>query len=118
MPKAPSERNQKNQTQPNKGGGRGGARQGAGRKPGAVTPHKKSLIEAAQGYGEKALQALVAVLDDPAAPHSSIVSAANAILDRGYGKPVAPVEHDATNEFAEALKAISRAGSAAPIKGQ
>lgn len=36
---------------------------------------------------DDALAVLVEVMADPAAPHAARVAAANAILDRGYGKP-------------------------------
>lgn len=68
-------------------GKHGGARKGAGRKPGAVSRAKKDLAEAAKAHAEDALAVLVEIAKDSEAPHSARVSAANAIIDRGYGKP-------------------------------
>lgn len=67
--------------------GHGGARRGAGRKPGAVAKAKLDIAERAKTHGESALMALVDVMKDSDAPHSARVSAANSILDRGFGKP-------------------------------
>ncbi len=47
----------------------------------------------AREHAESALAILVRVAEDDEAPHSSRVTAATAILDRGYGKPVASIEH-------------------------
>ena len=74
----------------------GGKRPGAGRKPGskdkATIAQKATLEELARSHTETALNVLVQVAQasesDPAR-----VSAANAILDRGYGKPTQGMEH-------------------------
>lgn len=66
---------------------RGGARPGAGRKPGKVSRAKRDIAEKARQHADAALQTLVDVAQDVEAPHSARVSAASAILDRGYGKP-------------------------------
>jgi len=66
---------------------RGGKRLGAGRKPGKVSAAKRELSEMAKEHAQGALETLVAVHQDKEAPHAARVSAANAILDRAYGKP-------------------------------
>ena len=70
--------------------GHGGKRPGAGRKPGgtqrATAEQLQSLAELARAHTGAAIGALVAVAtasDSDAAR----VSAASALLDRGYGKP-------------------------------
>lgn len=65
----------------------GGARKGAGRKPGKVSQAKRDIAEMAREYGEQALQTLVDVATDNTAPQSARVSASNSLLDRAYGKP-------------------------------
>lgn len=70
----------------------GGARKGAGRKPGKVSQAKRTIAEMAKEHGELALQVLVNVAQDFEAPHAARVSAANALLDRGYGKPMQAVQ--------------------------
>lgn len=70
----------------------GGKRPGAGRKPGAVSRAKRELADMAKDYAELALQTLVDVAGSPKASESARVSAAVAILDRGYGKPFQAVQ--------------------------
>lgn len=75
----------------------------AGRKPGGPktggrkkgTPNKvtASIRDAARAHTADALGTLVAVMGDIQAPAAARVSAANAILDRGYGKPMQALEH-------------------------
>lgn len=75
---------------------RGGPRQGAGRPKGRVsraTPSQKAtLSELARAHTSVALQVLVDVAKKGES-ESARVAAANAILDRGYGKPRQAVEH-------------------------
>lgn len=67
--------------------GHGGRRAGAGRKPGKVSQAKRDLAEAAKEHADAALQVLVDVAGDETASPSARISAAVAILDRGYGRP-------------------------------
>jgi hypothetical protein len=69
----------------------GGKRTGAGRKPGAVSKVKRALSEMAREYGDEALQTLVSLMKGGESDQVRL-SAANAILDRGYGKPPASLE--------------------------
>jgi hypothetical protein len=41
----------------------------------------------AREHTEKALKTLERVMVEPSAPHAARVSAANSLLDRGWGKP-------------------------------
>lgn len=70
----------------------GGKRPGAGRKPGAVSKAKRELAAMAKEHAEEALSVLVHIMrcDESGAVR---VSAANAILDRGYGKPMQAMQH-------------------------
>lgn len=65
---------------------RGGSRPGSGRPKGAINKATACIKEAAQQYTEQALAVLVEVMTtgDSAAAR---VAAANAVLDRGHGKP-------------------------------
>lgn len=56
-----------------------------------------------------AMRGLVKVLKNPKSPPAAIVAAANAILDRAWGKPAQPVDVNASNEFLAALRALGRA---------
>lgn len=72
----------------------------------------RSVAEIAREHTGKAFEALLAVIDDKAAPHASIVSAANAILDRGWGRPKQDVGLDVAEDLIEVLaKARARAAS-------
>lgn len=65
----------------------GGYRPGSGRKPGETTAAKRDLMAMAMDLGEDALAALKEIANDRSAPPAARVSAATAILDRGFGKP-------------------------------
>jgi hypothetical protein len=71
----------------------GGKREGAGRKPGMVSKAKQDLVEMAKGYAGDALMVLVNVMSNDAEPASARISAATALLDRGYGKPTQAIAH-------------------------
>ncbi|WP_288950455.1 hypothetical protein [uncultured Paracoccus sp.] len=87
----------------------GGKRPGAGRPAGAqdkaTRQRKATITELAQSYGEDALRTLAEVMRDSEAPHSARVAASNALLDRGYGKPMQAVDHTSSD------------GSMAPVAG-
>lgn len=51
----------------------------------------KHVRELARQYTKEAVQALVDVLQDPAGSGGAKVSAANALLDRGWGKAEQPI---------------------------
>lgn len=72
--------------------GHGGRRPGAGRKQGFVSQAKRDIAERAKEYGDAALNVLVKIAKDDQQPAAARVGAANAILDRGYGKPMQAVE--------------------------
>ena len=65
----------------------GGKRTGAGRKPGATSLAKRDLAAMAKEHVETALAVLVEIAtagqSEPAR-----VTAANALLDRAYGRPI------------------------------
>ena len=72
---------------------RGGKREGAGRRAGPVPKAKRDLADMAKGYAEDALMVLVNVMRNDAEPANARISAATALLDRGYGKPTQAVAH-------------------------
>lgn len=67
-------------------GSKPGERRG-GRAKGTPNRATASIKDAAREYTEKALATFVACIDADDAPWPAKVSAASAILDRGYGKP-------------------------------
>lgn len=76
---------------------RGGARPGAGRPKGAkdrLTREAGATIsEMARAYTDVAIAALARIAEHGES-ESAQVAAANALLDRGYGKASQPVEHN------------------------
>lgn len=60
--------------------------------PGGRPKIAHDLKELARIHTHEALDTLLGVMRDKKAPHSSRVTAANAVLDRGYGKPIVSVE--------------------------
>lgn len=80
------------ESKPIKGNQRGGRRQGAGRPKGRKDAKTIEIEAAAKKYGGDALKALADVAQH-SANDSARVSAAVALLDRGYGKSKQAVEH-------------------------
>ena len=74
----------------------GGSRPGAGRKKGEVGQAKRQLADMAKDHAEQALQVLVNIALSGES-EAARVSAANAILDRGYGKPMQGVDHTSSD---------------------
>src|SRR5262249_1401888 len=70
---------------------------GANIMPGVFRP----LALRARDHTGKALHTLVNTLDDPSATAAAKVSAAIAVLDRGWGKPTERHEHVSLNAVAE-----------------
>jgi hypothetical protein len=65
----------------------GGKRLGAGRKPGATSLAKRDLASMAKEHAETALKVLAEIAMSGQS-EAARVSAANALLDRAYGKPI------------------------------
>lgn len=80
----------------NQTSGRGGRRPGAGRPKGAKDKSTReagaTIAELARSHAETAIAVLVQVAR-ASESDAARVSAANAVLDRGYGKPPQAVEH-------------------------
>ncbi|WP_293921820.1 hypothetical protein [Sphingobium sp. UBA5915] len=58
----------------------------AGRSP-TVMPDGRTLTDVAREHTLEAVNCLVAMVADEKAPHAAKVSAATALLDRGWGRP-------------------------------
>ena len=50
-------------------------------------PSDHALRDAARGQTEQAIKTLVTIMNNPKSPAASRITAASALLDRGYGKP-------------------------------
>jgi len=62
--------------------------------PGGRPKAPARVVELARAQTESAIFTLVEVMQNKKAPPSSRVAAAQALLDRGWGKPVQPVDGD------------------------
>ena len=92
--------------------GKGGVRPGSGRPKGSPNKATASIRDAAQAYTEDALRTLVEVMNDKEQPGPARVGAANAILDRGYGKPKQEVDGNLTGEMMlQILTGVPRANA-------
>jgi hypothetical protein len=85
---------------------RGGWRLGAGRPPGAINKIGVDVRAAAREHTVDAVETLAAIMNDEGAPSAARVSAASAILDRGWGKPTQQLEHGVSDPLAELLDAV------------
>lgn len=65
-------------------------------RPKHLMPDGRTVAEAARDFGPKALESLVRICEDAQAPASAVVSAATALLDRGFGKATQPLSGDDT----------------------
>lgn len=89
----------------------------AGRKRGVPNKATAEIKLAAQEYGIEALETLAKVMRNTKADPRARVAAANALLDRGYGKPAQtiqgdpenPLQHDVTglDEFTRRIKEMA-----------
>lgn len=89
-----------------------------GGRPKAVLPDGRTLAELARDHTETAIETLISVMTNVEQPAAARVTAANSILDRGWGKAPQPIVGDdeadpikldvtgLTNEQLAALEAI------------
>ena len=62
-------------------------KKGQSGNPGGRPKVVAEVKELARAHTGKAIETLVSIMDNPKAAPAARVSAANALLDRGYGKP-------------------------------
>lgn len=74
-----------------------------GGRPKTVLADGRTLAELARDHTEAAVNTLVEVMADGEAPHAARVSAASAVLDRGWGKPKQDVGIDASEDLVEVI---------------
>ena len=63
-----------------------------GRKAGTPNRATGAVRAFAQEYTEAAVLVLAAILEDKTAPHMARIRAAEALLDRGHGRPTQQIE--------------------------
>jgi hypothetical protein len=88
----------------------GGMREGSGRPVGAVNKAtsglKLNLSELAREYTNDALDVLVGVMQSSQSD-SARIAAANAILDRGYGRPTTAQVDNSTGHVITAFEVVA-----------
>ena len=62
----------------------------------------------ARSHTESAVNVLAGVMNETTAPHAARVSAASALLDRGWGKPTQPIAGDDDADPLRIIQAIER----------
>lgn len=87
--------------EPKIGKNRGNA--GKGRPRGALNKATADIKALAQEHGPRAILALAEMMADEEQPGKTRVSAANALLDRGYGK--AAITANVSGDLSEDLRA-------------
>ena len=85
--------------------------------PGGRPKETAEVRELARLHSESAINTLVAIKDDPGAPHAARVSAATAILDRGHGKPVQAVKGEVSFNITVSTGLPSIEGEAVKVAG-
>jgi hypothetical protein len=98
------------------GNNSGGARPGAGRKPGSLSRPSKEVFElraAAASYGWQALR-IIAEIATKSKSDANRLAACKELLDRGFGKTVQPYTHSGNIRFTheQALAEIERRANA------
>lgn len=88
---------------------RGGARPGAGRPKGALNTATKDIRALAQDYGAQAIATLVELMLE-GENQTVRKSAADSILDRGFGRPGQHIEVDADVKSDVMVTAINLIG--------
>ena len=74
-------------------------KKGVSGNPGGRPKAERSLQALAKEHTLDALQTLIEIAKNPAESGAARVSAASALLDRGYGKPRQHIEHSDANIF-------------------
>jgi hypothetical protein len=72
--------------------------------PNAGRPVGVTVTTLARTFTERAINLLGAVMEDPRAPHASRVTAAQALLDRAWGKSPISIDLNARANFADFLR--------------
>ena len=77
-------------------------RRGAPRRTPAADPKAlHNLQELAREHTEAAIDTLAKIMNDEKAPHSARISAADALLSRGWGRPILPTVQTTEKTFSQ-----------------
>jgi hypothetical protein len=67
-------------------------RKGASGNPGGRPKELREVVDLARSHGPEAIETLAEIMTNPESPPAARVAGANAILDRGHGKPKETVD--------------------------
>jgi len=67
---------------------------------------KSSNVHSQAGHTKKAVKTLAAIMNEPRAPYAARVAAAEALLDRGWGKPKQSHEAEITHRYVIEIPAL------------
>ena len=96
-----------------KAGGNPNWSKGVSGNPGGRPKMPRDLVEAARAHSVEMLEVLIKLARNSSTPPTARISAATAILDRGYGKPSVTIEttHGSLDHMSDAeLEALIREG--------
>ena len=79
-------------------------------RPKHKLPDGRPVSELARDYSERALTVLIDVMEDAEASKAARVSAAEAVLDRGWGKPKQDMDINVKTDRAEILERARERG--------
>lgn len=71
--------------------------------PGGRPKEVMDVIQLARKATPMAMKTLTTIADNDDAPPAARVAAANALLDRGWGKPHQPIDHDVSETLADLI---------------
>jgi len=66
-------------------------------RPKVLLPDGRSLSDLAKEHTQNAIETLIEIMGDDGAPQTARITAANSLLDRGWGRPAQSVELTGAN---------------------
>lgn len=79
---------------------------------------KTDIRSLARSHTETAINTLAGIMRQTKAPAAARVQAAQALLDRGWGKPSQPIEHDLSDPLRELMGIIDGVSRGLPVSDE
>ncbi len=91
-------------------------RPGVSGNPGGRPKAEINIRDLARSYTEKAIKTLVTIADDPKSSDAARVQACNALLNRGWGRPVQQNDVNVRQEsYADFLRTVMDSDTTSPV---